>query len=642
MLYKFLDTLHLYYVIFISFLYKIALSFRYKTITKGLDKITEADLNNKPVGILYLPNHTSLIDAPRLASILYPYFRKFVRPVTVYPYYDHPSFIPRHTVRIAKPVPVPDFGAGVSDVTKEALEQTIKRTAEGLKNGENFMFYPSGRLKLTGYENLAGNSGLYEILKRVPNAHIVLVRLSGLWGSKLSVGWNGDVPNPDTVLKEGFWIVMKNLLFFTPRRRILLEFEIAQDFPYQGTKHEINQYLENWYNLPYKDLSPKEEPRKYVPYYFWKRKTEFPFSYKPHSKNIKELPNEIINDITAKLEAISGVSAKKINLKTLLGTDLDLDSLDLCNLIAYMERKYDLSMSSWEDLYTVEDFAALAAKAIPAIRAQCLPKIIDEKVARDFLNSHKGYTADRETFPLSHNDIKSRAISLSRSLTKLPDQEIGVMLDQSIEGLITILAILHAQKTAVIFNWTMDASVFDQFIDQNKMFHVVTSRRFWMHINNINIGKIQKNFIFLEDLNTYKILGFGSLNIGNSVNFIQLDNNSNLIPISTKFNDLISQFNDLKLSKNQLILNTLPIYNIEGFCLGSLIPFLSNNSTVLFSTYRTNNEDIIKGITNWNPEIIIGNAPLFPLVATAKQNQQLPLLYSYIEIEGNELKRRIL
>ena len=50
---------------------------------------------------------------------------------------------------------------------------------DGLKKGENFILWPSGRIQRRGVEVLGGSRALTDILKAVPEANIVLVRTSG-------------------------------------------------------------------------------------------------------------------------------------------------------------------------------------------------------------------------------------------------------------------------------------------------------------------------------------------------------------------------------------------------------------------------------------------------------------------------------
>ena len=71
----------------------------------------------------------------------------------------------------------------------------------GLKNKENFLVYPAGKLKMQGSEEIGGNSFVYNLLQQHPSAQIVLVRTVGLWGSSFSRAHTGKSPV--------FWDVLK-------------------------------------------------------------------------------------------------------------------------------------------------------------------------------------------------------------------------------------------------------------------------------------------------------------------------------------------------------------------------------------------------------------------------------------------------
>ena len=88
---------------------------------------------------------------------------------------------------------------------------------------------------------------VHKILQDAPETNVVLVRTKGLWGSSFSRAFTGTPPPTGTTLLKGIKQVFKNLLFFTPRRNIVISFEPApKDFPFTGTRLELNKYLEAW------------------------------------------------------------------------------------------------------------------------------------------------------------------------------------------------------------------------------------------------------------------------------------------------------------------------------------------------------------------------------------------------------------
>ena len=74
-------------------------------------------------------------------------------------------------------------GLSVMDATRQALAETI----EGVRAGENLLFYPAGRLRQQYLEEIRAASGADILVKAVPEARVVLVRQTGLWGSSFSL-----------------------------------------------------------------------------------------------------------------------------------------------------------------------------------------------------------------------------------------------------------------------------------------------------------------------------------------------------------------------------------------------------------------------------------------------------------------------
>ena len=71
-------------------------------------------------------------------------------------------------------------------------------------------------------------------------------------------------------------------------------------FPRKGTRKEINQYLEEFFNRGY---GPGGEPLLRVPDYFWKGKYTTPeFHLKSYKFDLNKVPEQVKQDVT---EAIS-------------------------------------------------------------------------------------------------------------------------------------------------------------------------------------------------------------------------------------------------------------------------------------------------------------------------------------------------
>lgn len=204
---------------FVCFLIRISLLFRYKIVVKGLDKL------KKTGGLLFLPNHTAIFVDPAMIYLSI-YKKMLVRPLIADYIYYKP--IVYKVMRLINGLPVPDFETSVNSYKINRNKKLIHEIVQGLKNGENFLIYPAGRIKHTDKEIIGGASATQQIIEATPEAEVVLVKITGFWGSSFSRALTGDVPDMFEVIKKGVWIVLKNLLFFTPKERSQLSFNRHQ------------------------------------------------------------------------------------------------------------------------------------------------------------------------------------------------------------------------------------------------------------------------------------------------------------------------------------------------------------------------------------------------------------------------------
>ncbi len=138
-------------------------------------------------------------------------------------------------MRVMNGLPIPDFDVSSNTLKRRKSEKVIGNVIQGLKKGDHFLIYPAGRIKLTAYEAIGGASGIHRIIHEAPEVNVVLMRIKGLWGSKFSRAQMGTKPLMFPTLWWGVKQVFKNLLFFTPRRRIIVELGgCACRFPFPG------------------------------------------------------------------------------------------------------------------------------------------------------------------------------------------------------------------------------------------------------------------------------------------------------------------------------------------------------------------------------------------------------------------------
>lgn len=349
-----------------AFIFCVILSVRYRFKIKNHNKINIKKLP-KPGGILFLANHPALFVEPALLQSLIGL--KFpIRAVIVENMYRNPIAFP--LMWFLEAVPISEFKTFSNPSNRKNCDKTIGAVIQELKKGENFIFYPSGGIKITNKEVIGGASGAHKIVQAAPEINIVLVRIKGFWGSLFSRALTGNYLS----LEEGIWggikIALRNLIFFVPKREIIIEFEPAPaDFPTHLPRLEFNRWLERWYNRP-DGLSEQEgeypgESLVLVSYSFWK--DDFLEVYQPPKKEemkLYDVPIAIRKKVNGKLAEYSAVSANEIKPEMNLSVDLGLDSIEISEVIIFIETEFGRERIAPEKIDTVNSLYGFASGKI--------------------------------------------------------------------------------------------------------------------------------------------------------------------------------------------------------------------------------------------------------------------------------------
>ncbi len=448
----------------LAFALRAVLSLRYRVTVRGL-----ADIDAKGP-VLFLPNHPALIDPVIVYSIL-----AGLKPRPLSDERQMTGPLGRLAAMAIRAVLIPDpakDGTGAGRGVKAGL-QVVE---DALRAGHNVLLYPSGRIYRSSGEKLGAASGAASIIESMPGLRVVLVRTTGLWGSSFSYAGSRGAPDFAKILLRGIVILAANLLLFTPRRDVLVEFTESPDLPRTGGKKVLNPWLESFYNEA--ERSPAA-----VPFFFWEGSKPQPLP--EYTQAIADggagigMPGAVTD---AMREAVYAAVRKAANLDpghpltdtTVLATDLGLDSLALMELALALENEQGCAIPSLEGLITVGDCLAAASgnapippeemrPAPPAWFAPVLDKVLRVPegastipaafvcLARQFPDAP--LLADRESLR-TRRDILTGAIILAERFKTLPEQRIGVMLP-SVPGAVAVwLAVQLAGKEPVFLNWT--------------------------------------------------------------------------------------------------------------------------------------------------------------------------------------------
>jgi long-chain-fatty-acid--[acyl-carrier-protein] ligase len=224
---------------FFWWLQRTVLRLRYRVRVEGLEKLR--DLSGPT---LVMPNHPGYIDPPLVVSNVR--FREAVRPVVTATMYRDPVLYP--FMRLVEALEVPELSEHSHDARQRTLAM-IDAVVGGLQRGESYLIYPAGRVQRRGVEVVGAARAVYDILQRFPQVNLVLVRTRGVWGSTFSHARTGKAPNLGRCLLRGLGLLLANLVFFAPRRRVTMTLELADRVSLAAlSREQLNRHLEEWYN----------------------------------------------------------------------------------------------------------------------------------------------------------------------------------------------------------------------------------------------------------------------------------------------------------------------------------------------------------------------------------------------------------
>lgn len=652
---------HIFYLI--SLLTRALVRLRYRLDIRGLSEVKK-ELKKRGEGVLFLSNHTSEVDATILTSLLWAGYKPL--PLITEDMYNVPLI--HQASKQVGAIPVPNFERALNSYKRRKWTDGLNSMIKGLKKGKNFLVFPSGRLKRTSKEQLKGASGVHEVLQSGYTPQIVLIRLTGLWGSSFSCAQTGSVPPILKMYTRGLGLFLQNLFFLTPKRKVRIDFEIADvNRLKKMSRLELNQELENWYGALYPQ---GKEPAISVRERFWlpSRPKMARMKSKESLGNLK-VPLKVKEAVFAHLKELMGERVKEIRLQDELGTDLGLDSLDIAELLTFLEKRFGVRGRSPDDLSTVASALELAVKK-PDEKKSKASSLFNPKQIQAWVESRlehpepiypegttipevffktcdrlKGRYACVDTAAgrvLTYSDLKKGALAITEMLSKVPSKHVGIMLPSSAAAYLLIIACQLAGKIPVMLNWTQGAMHLNSVCGLMKLKTVITSKRFVDEAGGVDFGEADQLFCFLEDMKkSLSLRQKVGILIGSKKSPKALLNrlkrpisktaailftsgtegDPKAVPLSHS-NILANQRSALKsleLKKTDSIFSILPPFHSFGFNVTGLLPWLFGIRNVM-SPNPLDSGVLLERIKTWQVSIFCG-APSFlhPVLELAKQ-----------------------
>ncbi|MCH9812017.1 AMP-binding protein [bacterium] len=643
----------------------LKLRLRYKFIVKGQECLKDKKLIEK--GVILLPNHPTVGLDPFLV-------RKFASNLDMIPLVAEDffrSWVLKPFMWCTRAKPVMSFDNAVTDFKFKETEKLYNDVVEDLKKGEKILLYPAGGLKREAKERIGGRSLAYRLVQDAPDTEMILVRISGLWGSACSTAQtDGVTPNMAKLFVKSIYKILLNGIFFSPKRRVLIEFErITDAFPKHGTKLEFNRKLEDYYNSypTEKDLYSDhfsgeervaEEPLILRKEIFWSDKMPEAKVKKKETCEFENLyiPGQVRRDILYELSDLSGKSVKDIQESDDLIYDIGLDSMDIATMYTHIDSHYELDRDVEPgDLKTVKDLFLAAmhmnkkkkreekaseSKGWPhERRARKTPEYAKgDTIIEAFLNScdrmgTQAACSDPISGVLDYHTMKRGAIILSEKIAKLDGDYVGVLLPATAATYIIQMAIYLAGKIPVPLNWTVGTYFMSHAIKLVDLRHIITSGKFLKRLDKVDLGEAIDKIVTVEDLRKEITLGDkikGVLRAKRSakslikkycpnltaddVAVMLFTSGSTALPKAvplTHRNVMSNQkaaINSINLSAEDVMLKCLPPFHVFGWSL-SILPLLMG-VRVCFSPDPLDGPTLAKQILRWKCTIMM-MAPTF-------------------------------
>lgn len=625
-------------------LLRIVISMRYSIHIKGLKEV-EKELEKSSSGALFLPNHPSEMD-PVLVSLALGAHGQ-VRPLIVGDFYFS-SFM--KLMKRLRAIPIPNFDDGDNSFKRACLKKTMQTLKNAINGRERVLLYPAGMLKRTSNEELGGKSLLFDLLKDIDKPNIVLVRTQGMWGSSFSAENDGKTPNFVQEAKKGFIAALLNGIFFMPRRKISIQFEMAHAFPFDSSKDEVNSYLEAWYNqYSSGNETLSEEPLQRTPYYFWSRSRNVVAENKPKKAliDLSAISDEIIESVLKQISFLSKKSVTQIKINDDLSQDLSLDSLDKAELVAFLSKEFSVSNLRPDQLKTVASVLGYASDQLrskkdwvsqklprkfgwktevnrPALEI-CTAETIPEVFIDTAVRLKKFFCCgDAITGPLTYKEFLLRASLLASKLRKkIPAKNVGILLPATSACYLVIMALLFSGKVPVMLNWTVGKRNLKSMKKSGGIDVVISSYAFLSQLQNVDISPIEEDIFLLEELkcditlrdklNAFYMASFPRCILKKMKSHAYQSNDPAVllftsgtesypkgVPLSHHniLSNLQSILASIDLKPDDILYGILPPFHSFGFSVTGLLPLLSGIK-VAFSPNPTHAVRIANGIKKW-------------------------------------------
>ena len=637
---------------FLCLVARVTLRLRYRVDIDGTRAIKEKGRG----GILFLPNHPALIDPVIMVAHLHKHFA--VRPLIAEDQIT--NLVVRSLTNTVGALPIPET-SGVEPGKAQRVHDALARCVDSLRQGDNVLLYPAGRLMRHQETDLGSVSAVERILAQLPEVRLVLVRTTGLWGS--SFGWGtGVAPRLGRAFKAHLLDLIVSGICFAPKRNVTITLAEPEDFPRHGGRGMINRFMETFYNQ-------QAPPARYVPYSIWDRGGEHDLPAVPREsqRRSEDIPPATEHIVIDYLRELTG--RREMNAGQQLSRDLGMDSLAIMDLIAWMEKEFGVTVPAVDTLESVADvMLAAGGKLAAAAKVTEIPMpdprwLSDSGTARVQLAEGKTIqqvflaqarqhpdqlvVADTLRGSRSYRDLIISIFALRRKLQRLPGERIGIMLPASVAADTMFLALLFAGKTPVMVNWTTGQRNIAHGLEIAAVNKVLTATALLNRLTaqGIDISAISQRMVPLETLvgslgkwEKLRAALRGRLSwrcldkvAAQDIAVILFTSGSEALPkavplshenLLTNMRDALASFH---IRQDDRFLGMLPPFHSFGLNAAMLLPILAGAKVV----HYPNPNDVaalVRVIENYRASILLGTPTFLSNIVRGNRNNALAAL----------------
>jgi long-chain-fatty-acid--[acyl-carrier-protein] ligase len=576
-------------------------------------------------------------------------------------------------MKLSRAIAMADMEFESGPFKRRRVEHALQSVGEALRTGENILIYPSGRLSVRGAEKIGGNSGVTTLLSKAPNAQIALVRTKGLYGSIFSKALTGgETPPVAATILKGASILLKNLIFWTPRRTVTVEIVVdPPDFPRGTDVLTLNRYLEQFYN------TPTAENATLVSYSCWRRELPTLPPASDETRALEDIPDDIRRRVFTHIAKVAEVAVDSITTNTQLGDELGMDSLTIAELLLWLDREFEVNDIELSEIVSVGSLLRAAAGQLSSgaigrhnltvpsfwtdqahLRPQPSLEItatLPEAFLATSLRMQKSPAlGDSKMGVLSWDRLKLGVLMLARRITELPGSHIGVLFPASSAGSMATMACMVAGKVPVLLNWTAGKRALLHGCESTNVSVILTARSF-MDIVPTDLEFLEDRFVFLEDIkasfsvrdklkgvqlareSTSQIMAAFSLNriTPEDVAVVLFTSGSEALPkgVPLSHRNIISNIHGIlgafTFTNEDVLLGFLPPFHSFGLTVCSLFPLVTG-LRVAYHPNPNESRKIAKAVSAWRTTLMAGTPTFLRSIYKAANASQLSSLRAMV------------